>query len=71
MSKKYSSVDIAKQIVIGYFESLSNKETINIIGLQELLAIKYDETNKVLLEHCKAIRNIMEDAIKDLESEDT
>lgn len=32
------------------------------------MAVKLDKTNKILLEHIKAIKTIMENAIKDLES---
>lgn len=62
---KYTNV--AKQIVISYFENLANKDTINFAGLQEIMAIKSDKTNKILLEHIKAIKNIMEKAIEELE----
>lgn len=65
---KYSNVEVAKQIVLGYFENLANKDMITFEALQELMAIKSDKTNKILLEHIKAIKNIMENAIKDLET---
>ena len=65
---KYSNVDVAKQIVLSYLETLANKDMITYEGLQEVMAIKFDKTNKILLEHIKAIKNIMENAIKELES---
>ena len=65
---KYTNVEVAKQIVLSYLENLANKDTITLEGLQEVFAIKSDKTNKILLEHIKAIKNIMENAIKDLEN---
>lgn len=65
---KYTNVEVAKQIVLSYLENLANKDMITFEGLQEVIAIKNDKTNKILLEHIKAIKNIMENAIKDLES---
>ena len=65
---KYSNIDVAKQIVLSYLENLANKDMITFEGLQEVLAIKSDKTNRILLEHIKAIKNIMEKAIEDLES---
>jgi DNA phosphorothioation-dependent restriction protein DptG len=65
---KYTNVEVAKQIVLSYLENLANKDTITYESLNEVIAIKSDKTNKILLEHIKAIKNIMENAIKDLES---
>lgn len=65
---KYTNVEVAKQIVLSYLENLASKDMINYEGLQEVMAIKFDKTNKILLEHIKAIKNIMENAIKELES---
>lgn len=57
----------AKQIVLSYFEALAQKECLNAEGFQELFALKLDEDNKILLEHCKAMKIIMERAIKEIE----
>ena len=65
---KYSNVEVAKQIVLSYLENLASKDMITYEGLREAMAIKFDKTNKILLEHIKAIKTIMENAIKDLES---
>ena len=65
---KYSNTDVAKEIVLSYLENLSNKGMITYEGLQEIIAIKFDKTNKILLEHIKAIKSIMENAIKELET---
>lgn len=65
---KYSNVEVAKQIVLSYLENLASKDMITYEGLREAMAIKFDKTNKILLEHIKAIKSIMENAIKDLES---
>lgn len=67
---KYSNTDVAKQIVLSYLENLANKDMITYEGLQEIMAIKFDKTNKILLEHIKAIKSIMENAIKELESKE-
>ena len=63
-----TNVEIAKEIIVGYFESMANKDQLNFLGFQEVMALKFDKNNEVLLEHIKAIKNIMENAIKDLES---
>lgn len=65
---KYNNIEIAKQIVLSYFKDLANNDMISFEGLQEMMIIKSDKTNKILLEHIKTIKNIMENAIKDLES---
>lgn len=65
-----SNVEIAKEIVCGYFESLSAKCKLNFDGIQELADIKFDTTNKILLEHIKAIKNIFEKAIDEIEKGD-
>lgn len=61
-------IQVARQIVISYFDSLMNMDSLNIDGFQELMSIKLDKTNKVLLEHIKAMKNIMEKAIEQIES---
>ena len=65
---KYSNVEIAKEITISYFENKASKDQLNFEGFQEVMALKFDENNEVLLEHIKTIKNIMENAIKELES---
>lgn len=64
---KKTNTEIAKEIIVGYFESLADKDMLNLDGFSELMSIKFDEDNKVLLEHIKAIRNIMDGAIKEIE----
>ena len=68
MKKLKNSVDIAKEVIFGYYQSLANKDTLNSVGFNEMMAIKFDTTNKVLLEHIKALKNIFEDAIKEIEN---
>ena len=51
MRMKYSNVEVAKQIVLSYLENLASKDMITYEGLQEAMAIKFDKTNKILLEH--------------------
>ena len=65
---KYTNVEAAKQIVLSYFGNIANKDMITCYGLMEIMAIKSDKTNKVLLEHIKAIKTIMENAINELEN---
>ena len=67
---KYSNTDVAKQIVLSYLETLANKNMITYERLQEIMAINFDKTNKILLEYIKAIKSIMENAIKELESKE-
>lgn len=64
-----SNVDVAREVVVSYFETLANKDMLNARGFAEIVNIKFDETNKVLLEHLKALRNIFDNAIQEIESE--
>lgn len=61
--------EIAKEIIVSYFETLASKDLLNAGGFQEVMAIKFDDTDKILLEHIKAIKNIMEKAIKEIEGD--
>lgn len=61
-------VEIAKDIIISYFENKVNKDQLNFRGFQEMMSLKFDKNNEVLLAHITAIKNIMEGAIKELES---
>jgi len=61
--------EIAKEIIVSYFETLASKDLLNADGFQEVMAIKFDDTDKILLEHIKAIKNIMEKAIKEIEGD--
>lgn len=65
-----SNVEIAKEIVCGYFENLLSNDKLSFGGMQELADIKFDTTNKILLEHIKAIKNIFEKAIDEIEKGD-
>lgn len=62
--------EVAKEIIVSYFEALSSKDLINAYGFNVLMAIKFDDTNKILLEHIKAIKNVMEKAIKEIEGDE-
>lgn len=64
---KKTNTEIAKEIVVGYYESLVDKGVLNEDGIRELTSLRFDKDNKVLLEHIKAIRNIMDGAIKEIE----
>lgn len=65
-----SNVEIAKEIICGYFENLSVNDKLSFGGMQELADIKFDTTNKILLEHIKAIKSIFEKAIDEIEKGD-
>ncbi|MBR3209175.1 MAG: hypothetical protein IKN65_00230 [Clostridia bacterium] len=62
-----TNIDIARQVICSYFESLASRELLGGEGFQELCAIKFDKSNKVLLEHIKALNNIFGNAIKEIE----
>lgn len=59
--------DVAKEIILAYFYQLSSLDRLNGDGVAEVFAIKRDD--KVLLEHIKAVKNIFEKAIKEMEDE--
>lgn len=61
--------EIAKEIIVSYFETLGSKDLLNVDGFREVMAIKFDDTDKILLEHIKAIKNIMEKATKEIEGD--
>lgn len=65
-----SNKEIAKEIIVSYFETLASKDLLNPVGFQEFISIKFDDTDKILLEHIKAIKNIMEKAINEIEKEE-
>jgi len=69
MKKIKTNTEIAKEIICGYLESLASKDMISFEGLKEAMSIKFDKTNKVLLEHIKALKNIFEKAIIEIEGD--
>ena len=62
---KRTYTDVAKEIVHAYFDNLANKDKLSIDGFMEILAIQDDEN--VLLEHIKAMRDIFNKAIEEME----
>ena len=64
---KQTNKEVARQIVAGYFQNLMNMETLNPEGIRELILIKNDD--RILLEHIKAQKKILEDAIEEIEDE--
>ena len=60
--------EVAKEIVLSYFQTLSYKDKLNVNELSEILYIQNDD--KVLLQHIKAMKNIFENAIKEMEDSD-
>lgn len=69
LKNKKTEVDVAREVICGHLESLANKDMISYDGLKEAMAIKFDKTNKVLLQHIKALKNIFERAIEQIERE--
>lgn len=65
MNKTYT--ELAKEIIVNYFEVKASKDMINYDGLRECMNIKFDETNHILLNHCIAMRNIFEKAVQEIE----
>jgi len=59
--------EFAKEVILSYFQGLASKDRINANGIAEIYAINNDD--KVLLEHIKALRNIFNKAIKEIENE--
>ena len=67
MDDKKRCVELAKDLITGYFDSLSNRDLLNPTGFIEALAVRTDDA--VLLEHIKAWINILKDAKEELEKE--
>lgn len=57
--------EIAKEIVLSYFNELSNKDRLGVAGFKEIFNIRTND--EALLEHIKALKNIFEKAIKEME----
>ncbi len=58
---------LAKDLIIAYFQDLASKDKINAEGLVEMLNINTDD--RYLLEHIKAWINILTRAKEEIESE--
>ena len=67
MDDKKRCVELAKDLITSYFDSLSNRDMLNPTGFVEALAVRTDDV--VLLEHIKAWINILKDAKEELEKE--
>lgn len=67
MDNKKRCVELAKDLITSYFDSLSNREVLNATGFIEAMAVRTDD--EVLLEHIKAWINILTDAKEELEKE--
>lgn len=67
MDDNKRSVELAKDLIISYFDSLSNKDMLNPTGFIEAIAVRSDDA--VLLEHVKAWINILSSARDTLEDE--
>jgi len=66
---KRTNKEIAKDVILGYFYKMSVDDLINGAGVNEVFLIKSDD--KVLLEHIKALKNIFEKAIEEIENDNT
>ena len=67
MDDKKRCVELAKDLITSYFDSLSNRDMLNPTGFVEAMAVRTDD--KALLEHIKAWINILTDAKEELEKE--
>ena len=67
MNDKKRCVELAKDLITSYFDSLSNRDMLNPTGFVEAMAVRTDD--KALLEHIKAWINILTDAKEELEKE--
>lgn len=59
--------ELAKQIIISYFNDLSTKDRLTLDGFQLLFEIKSND--EILLENIKAFKSIFEKAIKEMEED--
>ena len=59
-------IKFAKEFISSYYQSLASKDQLNHEGYIEILNINNDEN--VLLEHCIALKNILEKAIEELKT---
>lgn len=62
-----TNLNVAREIVFGYFESMASKDMMNGDGYRELMEIKFDETGERLKQHIIAMKNIFEKALEELE----
>ena len=59
-------IKFAKEFIGSYYQLLASKDQLNLEGYIEILNINNDEN--VLLEHCVALKNILERAIEELKA---
>ena len=67
MDDKKRCVELAKDLITGYFDSLSNRDMLNPTGFIEAMAVRTDDG--VLLQHIEAWISILNDAKEELEKE--
>lgn len=67
MDNKKRCVELAKELITSYFDSLATRDMLNPTGFVHAMAVKTDKD--VLLEHIKAWINILNDAKEELEKE--
>lgn len=60
------SKEIAREIISNYLTSTSN---FNVSIMSEAVRVRHDD--KILLEHIKELKNIFEEAIKEIENDNT
>lgn len=65
MDEKKRCVELARDLITSYFDSLSNRELLNGTGFVEAFAVRTEDS--VLLEHVKAWINILTEAKEVLE----
>lgn len=69
MDENKRSVELARDLIGGYFDRLANFDKINTEGLMEAFLVKTDD--RVLLEHIKAWISILTNARDTLEGDES
>lgn len=67
MDNKKRCVELAKDLITSYFDSLSNRDMLNPTGFEHAKAVRTDD--EVLLLHIMTWINILNDAKEELEKE--
>jgi len=63
---KKTNKEIAREIILNYLTTISN---FNVSIMAEAVRVRHDDI--VLLEHIKALKNIFNEAIEEIENDNT
>ena len=63
---KKTNKEIAREIISNYLTTISN---FNVSTMAEAVRVRHDDI--VLLEHIKALKNIFDEAIEEIENDNT